>query len=88
MITSVHGHEIMQLIHEADPPLTREQLVEQVKQRFGEQVEFHACAGGGMTLDDLLDFLFQRGKVVEVDGQLSTDIGLMCNHDGEHDQAH
>lgn len=80
MITQVHGHEIMKMVHEADPALTRAALAERVRERFGETVEFHACAGGGMSLDGILAFLAQRGKVVEIDGTLRTDIGLMCDH--------
>jgi hypothetical protein len=33
-----------------------------------------------MSLEQLLSFLVSRGKVVEVDRVLRTDIGLMCEH--------
>jgi probable metal-binding protein len=79
--TSVHGHEIIKLVHEADPPLTSAELPQRIAERFGDDVEFHACAGGGMSLDEILVFLSERGKVVEVDGKLTTDIGLMCDHE-------
>jgi probable metal-binding protein len=78
---SIHGHEIMRLVHEANPPLTPGRLREAVERRFGRDARFHACAGGGMTLDDLLVFLKDRGKVIEVDGVLRTDIGQMCDHE-------
>ena len=81
MSQSIHGHEIMKMVHEADPPLTVAGLRDAVIERFGADAEFHACAGGGMTLDDLLQFLADRGKVVEADGVLRTDIGLMCEHE-------
>ncbi len=80
MSQSIHGHEIMRMIHEADPPLSREALQQAVTEQFGADAQFHACAGGGMSLDGILQFLASRGKVVETEGQLRTDIGQMCNH--------
>jgi len=87
MSQSIHGHEIMQLIHEADPPLTRQTLAAEVVRRYGQDAEFHACAGGGMTLGNLLVFLADRGKVAEIDGVLQTDIGLMCDHEDASSEA-
>jgi len=77
---SIHGHEVMQLIHESTQPLTRAELTSRVKKRFGPNALFHTCADQAMTLDRLLEFLRHRGKVVEIDGRLRTDIGLMCDH--------
>ena len=81
MNNSVHGHEIMRMIDRAEPPLTRETLQREVDRRFGAGVRFHACADQNMTLADLLEFLGARGKFVEINGRLSTDLGAMCSHD-------
>jgi len=35
-----------------------------------------------MTLSQLLTFLSDRGKVVEHDGQLRTDLDQICSHEG------
>ncbi len=77
---SIHGHEVMKLIHESDPPLSRDELHRVVAERWGPQRQFHACVADRMTLDGLLRFLAARGKVVEADGVLRTDLGLMCEH--------
>ena len=79
---SIHGHEIMRLIAAADPPLPRSGLEAEVSQRFGADVRFHACAGHDLTLTELLEFLSDRGKVVERDGQLRTDLDQICSHEG------
>ncbi len=76
----VHGHEIITLIHELQP-ITFGQLRRTVDQRYGD-AGFHACAGGEMTLEQLLAFLQQRGKVVERDGRYYGQVHLMCDHDG------
>jgi len=77
---SIHGHEVMHLIHAAKPAHTRATLREAIDCQFGADATFHTCAASGMSLDDLLVFLMQRGKVVERDGRLQTDIGQMCQH--------
>ena len=78
---TIHGHEIMRLIHGADRPMTRADLEREVAARFGPEARFHTCAREHMTLAELLEFLQHRGKVVEVDGYLRTDIGMMCDHE-------
>ncbi len=78
--TSIHGHEVLRLIAAARPPLTRDDLRRQVAERFGSDARFHTCSGENLTLDELLEFLHHRGKVVEQGGFLRTDIGLMCDH--------
>lgn len=81
MNDSIHGHEIMRLIDAADPPLTRADLECRVAEQFGADVRFHACADQAMTLAELLEFLRRRGKLVEIAGQLHTDLGQMCTHE-------
>ena len=81
MSESIHGHEVMEMILTAEPPYSREELLEAVSSRFGESPRFHTCSAQDMTLDDLLQFLGGRGKVVEVDGVLGTSQGQICDHD-------
>jgi len=81
MPDSIHGHEIMRLMIEANPAYTRETLQQAVVQKYGEDVRFHACEGKDMTLDGLLEYLDSRGKLAEKDGQLGIETGQMCSCD-------
>jgi probable metal-binding protein len=76
---SIHGHEVMRLIHEAKPALSRFALKAAVERRFGRDATFHVCEGGGMTLDELLLLLKQRGKIVEAAGVLRVDMSQVCD---------
>jgi len=80
MSESIHGHEVMEMILTAEPPLSRNELSEAVKSRFGDTPRFHTCSAHDMTLEELLQFLDRRGKVVEVDGVLGTSRGQICDH--------
>jgi probable metal-binding protein len=81
-MATVHGHEVIHLIHDASPRLTREALHAAVSQRFGPDARFHTCSAGGMSLDQLLHFLIVRGKVVEADGLFQAVIENVCE-DGQ-----
>lgn len=83
----VHGHEIIRMVHAASPALTRQQLIEAARTRFGADARFGTCSASGMTLDELLAFLASRGKVFERDGRMVADIGQMCSGEG-HDHDH
>ena len=78
---NIHGHEIMRLIDQSDTPMSRDLLAREVAKRFGTNAKFHTCAAEEMSLWQLIEFLSGRGKVVETDGFLRTDIGLMCDHE-------
>jgi len=81
MAESIHGHEVMEMIMGFEGTLSRDELQEAVRVRFGEAARFHTCSAQNMTLDELLRFLDGRGKVLEVDGFLETNRGQICNHD-------
>jgi probable metal-binding protein len=76
----IHGHEVIQLLHAANPPLTRNALHAEVTRRWGESARFYTCSAEDLTLDDLLAFLAQRGKLVEQRGLLIMDMSQVCNH--------
>ncbi|MCA8958909.1 MAG: YecH family protein [Planctomycetes bacterium] len=78
MTDSFHGHEVLHFVHESNPPLTRATFATAVAERFGENATFHTCSAAALTPEALLQFLSERGKVVEEDGVLRTDLGRMC----------
>jgi probable metal-binding protein len=79
----VHGHEILRLLHDANPPLTRSELAQEVQRRFGANARFCTCSADSMTLDELIAFLAARGKLVEHEGCLIADISQMCADGGQ-----
>lgn len=82
-IESIHGHDVLHMIHNAPQALTREALKAEVAARFGPDARFHTCSAGGFTLDELLTFLLARKKIVERDGRLSVLMENVCA-DGQH----
>ena len=85
---SIHGHDLINLIHHAEPAFTRVGLAAAVAERFGPQPRFHTCSAAGMTLDGLLEFLLVRGKIVERDGRFYTDMSKVCSHGNGNGDDH
>lgn len=76
----IHGHEVMQMINDAVDPIDKKQLQQQIQALYGDDPKFFACAIQDADFEGILTFLKARGKVVELNGKLSTEIGLMCDH--------
>ena len=77
-MTSVHGHEVMQMIAESGRSFTRAELVQAIKERFGAGVRFHTCAAEGLTPEALIDFLESRGKFTISPAGMAIDAGDIC----------
>ena len=81
MNESFHGHEVMRMIASAPNPYSRQQLSDAVEAEFGQNARFHTCSAQGMTLDELLQFLSERGKLTEANGRLNVARENICNHE-------
>ena len=79
-VNEIHGHDIIDLIRSAPAGLTEAALTEAVNNRFGINTRFHTCKAAGMTLSELMQFLFSRNKVVAREGKLWVVEENVCNH--------
>ncbi|MHC5068065.1 MAG: YecH family metal-binding protein [Planctomycetota bacterium] len=77
---SIHGHEVMNLMLEADTGFSRDSLLAAMSERFGADARYHTCSASEMTADELIDFLAARGKFVDVADGFTTDPSKVCNH--------
>lgn len=57
---SIHGYEILDLIHTTVPAPTAGELADAVEARYGTAARFLTCSSQQMTLKELLQFLFTR----------------------------
>lgn len=76
----IHGHEVMQMMLELDCAFTRASLRQAIEGRFGVGARFYTCSAAGMTADQLIDFLEQRGKFVDRDSGFNTAPDRICKH--------
>lgn len=62
MSESIQGHEVMQMMLEHDGLLTRETLIHAIAERLGEPANNHGLFQSDMTIDQLVEYLEQKGK--------------------------
>lgn len=70
----------MRMMVEAGRGFTRNTLREAIVERFGEGTRFCTCSAEGMSPDELIDFLAQRGKFTEAGDGLSMQPESICSH--------
>lgn len=80
MSESVHGHEVMQMMVASGRSYTKEQLREEIADRFGPEARFHTCSRSNMSAGELIVFLESKGKFVESDGGFHTSPDRICSH--------
>lgn len=80
METKVHGHDVMQMMLESDESYTHDSLRAAIHARFGEDARFFTCSASGMTADELIQFLQQRGKFVPTESGFQTHADKICKH--------
>ena len=80
MKQDIHGHVVLNLLLEAPEPLSRLALEEKIETVFGSDVCFHTCSQHDLSLNELLEFLLSKRKVVEVESGLTANPDRMCNH--------
>ncbi|USN98148.1 MAG: YecH family protein [Phycisphaeraceae bacterium] len=80
-----HAHEVMQLMADTGDTYTRESFARSLADHFGPDARFCSCCQAGMSSDDLLVFLFDRGKLSgEIDGTFRLGRLGHCGHDDHH----
>ncbi|BCV37204.1 MULTISPECIES: YecH family metal-binding protein [Shewanella] len=80
MNSSVHGHQVLQLLLEQTAPIKRDDLKALMQERFGRDARYHTCSAEGMDAEALLNFLAAKGKFIESSQGLSTLESKICRH--------
>jgi probable metal-binding protein len=82
MQESVHGHEVMRMMIEADRAFTRDSLQAEIAERFGKDARFHVCSSQDMRAGQLIEFLETRSKLRPVEGGWRVDQNEICGDAG------
>lgn len=77
---SIHGHEVIAVVFQAGRPLSRSEIVVQAGKRFGAEARYHTCSAEGLSAEELVGFLKDRGKLTGGDEALSLDGDEICQH--------
>ena len=75
-----HGHEVIKMMLDSGLQYTKQSLRAAIHEKFGESARFYTCAAENMTADELITFLAERGKFIDLGEQFSFNSQKMCDH--------
>ena len=79
-MTSIHGHDVLNMMIESGEQYTEQSLVQAIDSRFGNNARFHTCSAENMTAAELVAFLAARGKFIPANEGFSTHVSKICRH--------
>lgn len=79
-IPEYHGHDVLQMMMNADHGFSTESLVAAIHDHFGENARFTICSGSGMTAAELVAALAAKGKFTGPENDFRFDPSRMCSH--------
>lgn len=80
MLSQVHGHDVMKMMLDSGQSYTKDTLLTDIINRFGEETRFYTCSAENLTADELVEFLAKREKFIETDTGFNTAPDKICAH--------
>ena len=74
----LHAHEVLHMIE--GNSYTDTSLKKAIIQQFGESQLFYTCSADNMNIDELIQFLKEKGKFMPLNDGFTVDISKVCNH--------
>mgnify|MGYP001377236262 FL=1 len=79
-MSSIHGHEVLQMMIKSNKCYTKASLISEIEQQFGVDARFHTCSKEAMTAQALVDFRESKGKFVPLSDGFTTEEAKICHH--------
>jgi probable metal-binding protein len=80
MSEQIHGHEVMQMLIDANEPQSKSDFKEKIDQKYGQDAKFFTCSAKDLSSIQLIEFLEGKGKFFNIEGKILTDTTKVCNH--------
>ncbi len=80
MSSSIHGHDVIDMIQASGLSYTTETLQAAIVARFGAEARFHTCSAEGMDAGQLIAFFDQRGKFAGTAEGFTIPADRVCSH--------
>lgn len=79
-MSSIHGHEVLNMMIDSGESFSTASLITAIEQHFGADARFHTCSLQDLTAAQLVDFLASRGKFIPSDNGFNTHSSKICQH--------
>lgn len=74
----LHAHEVLHMME--GNSYSEASLKEAIIKQFGKDQRFYACSAENMNIDELVEFLKQKGKFMPLNNGFTVDVTKVCNH--------
>ena len=74
----LHAHEVLHMME--GNSYSEISLKEAVIRKFGKDQRFYSCSAENMDIDQLIEFLKQKGKFMPFADGFTVDITKVCDH--------
>uniref|UniRef100_UPI0008F8779F YecH family metal-binding protein n=1 Tax=Klebsiella pneumoniae TaxID=573 RepID=UPI0008F8779F len=64
-MSSIHGHEVLQMMLASGESWTVASLEAAIRRRFGEEARFHICSAENLSAAQLVAFLENKSHLME-----------------------
>ena len=79
-MSSIHGHEVLQMMLASEEPWTLSSLEAAIHRRFGAEARFHTCSAENLSAAELVAFLEKKGKFIAKEEGFPTAENKICRH--------
>jgi len=79
-MNQIHGHEVMEMMLASGKTYTKDTLLQDIINKFGQSARFFTCSAQNMTAKQLIEFLDTKGKLVHREDGFQTSKDVMCQH--------
>ena len=79
-MSSIHGHEVLQMMLASGEQYTTDSLAAAISARFGADARFHTCSAQNLSAAELVAFLQKKGKFVAEESGFNTRESKICRH--------
>jgi probable metal-binding protein len=73
-----HAHEVMEMMISGGKRYSRTSLAAEIREKFGAETSFYTCSMKGLSPEQLIEFLSQKGKFSGTEDSFMFDPGRMC----------
>ena len=79
-MSSIHGHEVLQMMLASGKHYTLDSLEAAICARFGVDARFHTCSAQNLSAAELVDVLQKKGKFIAEEAGFNTRESKICRY--------
>ena len=79
-MSSIHGHEVLQMMLASGECWTAASLEAAIHRRFGAEARFHTCSAENLSAAELVAFFEKKGKFIAKEEGFTTAENKICRH--------